>query len=546
VGKNGTLIDLAIMVNQGLAIIKGTCRTVEPARFGAVVDFQELKQSARNGRLLKHLFAYPEARLFTPVLPALPKPLLTALLLRVLSRRRCHWQDDSGLQQEIRWREIFLLFRQAVSDARHRTALLRQVRGLVETLTQRFSSRQLARLGARPEARPVYLRTDLSFGITAGGSLGHMAGVLNNLHDAGGRPMFLTTDLIPGLREQVEVHQILPDGRFRDFNELPSLHFNQVFCQAAGSLLQRAQPYFIYQRYGLNNFSGAKLADDYSVPFVLEFNGSEVWIHKNWGTGLRYEPLSQRIEDLDLQAADVIVVVSHALKHSLLSVGVDERKVLVNPNGVDPERYHPAVDGSVIRERLALGNSCVIGFIGTFGRWHGAEVLAEAFGKLLQQHPEYRDKVRLLMIGDGPMMPKVKACFRQFESSSAVLTGLVPQEEGPRYLAACDILVSPHVPNPDGTPFFGSPTKLFEYMAMGKGIVASHLDQIGEILKHGETAWMVEPGDSQSLTAGLKKLVDDSALRERLGAAAREVAVARHTWKEHTRRIVEKLKERCG
>ncbi len=59
------------------------------------------------------------------------------------------------------------------------------------------------------------------------------------------------------------------------------------------------------------------------------------------------------------------------------------------------------------------------------------------------------------------------------------------QSEAPTYLAISDIVVSPTVPNPDGSPFFGSPTKLFEYMAMGKPIVASDLDQIGEVLTPG-------------------------------------------------------------
>ena len=63
------------------------------------------------------------------------------------------------------------------------------------------------------------------------------------------------------------------------------------------------------------------------------------------------------------------------------------------------------------------------------------------------------------------------------------LAGIRPQTETPRTLAASDILLSPHVPNPDGTPFFGSPTKLFEYMAMAKPIVASDLDQVGWVLK---------------------------------------------------------------
>ena len=127
-----------------------------------------------------------------------------------------------------------------------------------------------------------------------------------------------------------------------------------------------------------------------------------------------------------------------------------------------------------------------------------------------------------------------------------VLTGLVPQACGPMHLAACDVLASPHVPNSDGTPFFGSPTKLFEYMAMGKGIVASHLDQIGEVLAHEQTAWMVEPGDVQSLWRGLKRLIDDAPLRSRLGAEARREVLAKYTWREHTRRIIEALKQRTA
>jgi glycosyltransferase involved in cell wall biosynthesis len=101
------------------------------------------------------------------------------------------------------------------------------------------------------------------------------------------------------------------------------------------------------------------------------------------------------------------------------------------------------------------------------------------------------------------------------------------------------------VRNPDGTPFFGSPTKLFEYMAMGRGIVASNIDQVGEVLRHGETAWLVEPGDADALAAGLERLLSDPDLARRLGEAARRDAVAGHTWRDHTRRIVEALERRC-
>jgi glycosyltransferase involved in cell wall biosynthesis len=86
----------------------------------------------------------------------------------------------------------------------------------------------------------------------------------------------------------------------------------------------------------------------------------------------------------------------------------------------------------------------VFGFIGTFGPWHGAEVLTEAFGRLLHRFPAYREQVRLLLIGDGQRMPLVKALIEQLGLSTyCILTGLIPQEQGPAYLAACDALVSP-------------------------------------------------------------------------------------------------------
>src|SRR5438067_10362227 len=134
------------------------------------------------------------------------------------------------------------------------------------------------------------------------------------------------------------------------------------------------------------------------------------------------------------------------------------------------------------------------------------------------------------MIGTGPGLPRVRQIIVDGGAGEgAVWTGLVQQDQGPSHLAACDVLVSPHVPNRDGTPFFGSPTKLFEYMAMEKGIVASDLDQIGEVLAHDRTAWLVPPDDVGALAAGIQRLATDEDLRRRLGVEARRQALEHHT-----------------
>jgi glycosyltransferase involved in cell wall biosynthesis len=155
--------------------------------------------------------------------------------------------------------------------------------------------------------------------------------------------------------------------------------------------------------------------------------------------------------------------------------------------------------------------------------------------------------VRLLMIGSGNRLTATRQIVESAGIADAVVfTGLVEQSDGPRYLAACDVLVSPHVPNPDGTPFFGSPTKLFEYMAMGRGIVASNLDQIGDVLRDRETALLVRPGDTGELACAIERLVDDPDLARRLGAAARHDVLAQHTWRAHVQRTVDAITARAG
>ena len=144
------------------------------------------------------------------------------------------------------------------------------------------------------------------------------------------------------------------------------------------------------------------------------------------------------------------------------------------------------------RARSHLGvpaEADLLTFVGTFGTWHGTDVLATAIRRLIDEDQAWLEsrRVHFLYVGDGSFAPRVRSILGNGLGRPFVtLAGTRPQAETPRSLAASDILLSPHVPNPDGTAFFGSPTKLFEYMAMAKPIVASDLDQIGWVLKGWE------------------------------------------------------------
>jgi glycosyltransferase involved in cell wall biosynthesis len=150
--------------------------------------------------------------------------------------------------------------------------------------------------------------------------------------------------------------------------------------------------------------------------------------------------------------------------------------------------------------------------------------LAEAFARLASED----DSVRLLLVGDGEEAILVRTILDRAGALDAVhMPGVVPRPEVPGYLAAADVLVSPHAPV---DRFIGSPVKIFEYMASGRAIVASRLAQIGELLRDGETALLVPPGDPLRLQEALRRLKDDPELRERLGRAAQEEARSQHSW----------------
>ena len=316
----------------------------------AVITLDELKRWVLSGAIVNHFFRYEEVHLLTYRIDFIPKPFFIALLLRLLSFGDCSVKDDQGQIRSITIRALVELLLKFQKDFFKKSGLIKRVNNEVNLLFDLFNDRQKQRTLYLSSA-PVYMRTDLWFGVQSGGSVGHIAGVLNNMDKFTGNPVFLTTDVIPTVRDDIETHYIYPEHNFLDFIELPSIFFNETFENNARDILNDKRISFIYQRYSLNNYSGLKLSEHYGIPFVLEYNGSEIWISRHWGKPLKYESLSERIEMLNLQNADLIVVVSQTMKEELTKRGISKDKVLVDPNGVDPEKYSTDIDGSQVRQQ---------------------------------------------------------------------------------------------------------------------------------------------------------------------------------------------------
>jgi glycosyltransferase involved in cell wall biosynthesis len=300
-------------------------------------------------------------------------------------------------------------------------------------------------------------------------------------------------------------------------------------------LLKQTAPDLIYQRYARFSWAGVVAAIETKRPLFLEYNGSEVWVGKHWDRVGKLD-LLERYERLNLDAAARIFVVSEVERRNLEKRGVKADKVIINANGVDASIFHPGAGGCDIRRKLGMtDNHVVVGFVGTFGPWHGVLVLAEAIKMIVDSLP-----VKFLLVGSGSLNAQVQQLLaNETKAGRVIFTGPVGHNEVPALLDACDILVSPHVPLADGSAFFGSPTKLFEYMAMAKGIVASRLGQIADVLDDGKTALLVEPGSPQTLASAIRRLAESAELRQRLGTNARETVVQRHLWKHNAQRVLD-------
>jgi len=305
---------------------------------------------------------------------------------------------------------------------------------------------------------------------------------------------------------------------------------NLTAFRLAARHVRAHRPNFIYERNSLWGMTGLWLARKYSLPLVLEVNAPLAYEQKQY-RGLTFSSLAERTERMIWCGADLIVVVSESLRRHLQEAGVRPERIRVLPNAVDANLFHNRLDGEPVRKRFHLGSRFVVGFLGTFKQWHGADLLMEAFQRLHQGDPD----MHLLLVGDGPLRESLQEKIRQAGLEHEVtLAGKVTHQEVPLYLATMDVAVAPY---PDLSKFYFSPLKLFEYMAAGRAIVASRLGQIAEVIVDGESGLLFKPGDVEDLVRCIRRLREDSRLRLALGKQA-SMTSRSYTWSKNASQVV--------
>lgn len=382
-----------------------------------------------------------------------------------------------------------------------------------------------------------YIRAHF-FRANFGGTLAHTQGILSAFDKAGYDVHLVSSDPLSLPFESASCLRLPPSLLFNNFGEIGEIAFNFRLFINAYRRLRNKRPAFLYFRNTSHTVAPLVLSKVLGIPLVLEFNSSDYWRSVQWNDRRYYLPgLLRKAEIVNLNLADLVVTISDQCR--LQIEGISGRQdALVLPNGVDLQKFNDGVEPAEPRPAAWVGKT-IVGFSGTFMAYHGTIVLAESICALAAE--EKLADYHFLFFGDGPDRERVEEILAAGGcSNAATFYGVVPYTEVERYLALCDAFAAPHDPPKTDGDFFGSPIKLFEYMAMSKAIVASRVGQQASLLEDGVDAVLVEPGDVEDLKQGLLRLAD-AEFRQKLGRNALSKVTGRHTWDKNVSRILEEL-----
>ncbi|MEO8095102.1 MAG: glycosyltransferase, partial [Pseudolysinimonas sp.] len=178
-------------------------------------------------------------------------------------------------------------------------------------------------------------------GLKSGGSYGHTCYVAKELHAlTRGLVCFLPSPY--SLLDEFGVHQVVIDPPYPYCTDESMLEASGYYIRTMAPVLRAMRPHYIYERHCIGNFAGAALSQQLGIPYMLEYNGSEISMNHSFGRGAhRFEDVFLLAEEVAFRQATVITVVSQVIKDTLVARGVEPAKILVNPNGADPDAYFP-------------------------------------------------------------------------------------------------------------------------------------------------------------------------------------------------------------
>ncbi|RME01317.1 MAG: glycosyltransferase family 1 protein [Calditrichaeota bacterium] len=231
-------------------------------------------------------------------------------------------------------------------------------------------------------------------------------------------------------------------------------------------------------------------------PIVIPRRGIDYPLKNRLRYRLAYNKLATRI-----------IANSQATKRSLLKNApwLNPDRIEVVYNGIDPEPFEQA-DGKALRKQWGIGDDTpVLGFVGQLDPRKGIGVLLTAFEEIHRCVPE----ARLVFVGEGPLREMIESEARvKHWQGYVTVAGFM--DDVPAIMNAIDVLVLPSF-------WEGFGIVLIEAMAAKKPVITTNISSMPEIVVAGETGFLIEPGDSETLARHAIELLTRPALRRKMG-----------------------------
>lgn len=282
----------------------------------------------------------------------------------------------------------------------------------------------------------------------------------------------------------------------------------------------------------LNSIPVLWLRRELKIPVIYEIRAFWEDAAVDHGTyranSWRYK-LVRSAETWVCRKADWVVVLSEGLKEDLIKRGIPKDKLDVTPNGVNVEDFKVCKPDDAYIQSWKVKGKKVIGFIGSFYRYEGLDLLVDAFARLSENRP---DSV-LLLVGGGVMEEELRAQVKRLGlGDKVIMPGRIPHEAIPGIYTLVDVLAYPRYSA--RLTELVTPLKPLEAMAIGKALVASDVGGHRELIRNGKTGLLFEAGDVSALAETLELLLNDDGLRKNLEKQAELWVRQERSWDKTT------------
>ena len=350
-----------------------------------------------------------------------------------------------------------------------------------------------------------------------------------------------------------EVHDNLRFYRTKNGNSILAripiinqLHVIRTLQKRLAEVIEKEQPDIVHAHSPcLNGIAAINAAKKFSIPVVYEMRASWEDAAVEHGTtkngSLRYR-LTRALETFVFKRVHGITTICNGLKQDIASREIGETPIQVIPNAVNADEFSITNSSEKdLRKQYKLGQSYVVGFIGSFYAYEGLDLLVDALDAMRESDLD----VKALLVGGGPEEENLRAQVKRLGLDNKVIfTGRVPHEQVDQYYDVIDVLVYPRVPA--RLTDIVTPLKPLEAMAMGKVFVASDVGGHVEILPERLHSVLFEAGSIQALVKALESTIANKPLQALFSGWARNHVKTERNWTKSVAGYITLYEQACN